>query len=398
MLSWLKPENSRFVDTILKVCSNFSIVFTVTGWITLVLWCLIVVSVYAYSDSLYFFVLESLPEKFNLRYYYFHVFYPYGFFIGVGFLGISSLLKVYPEINILLPTIKSYEDIKELGLIQLAELPSFNRNDVLNREHYSSLGFVDSRSFYLESLRRVRNQIVNFNSKEKPKTLLISSFVSNEGKTTTAVNLSLLLASSEKKVLLIDCDLRKPNLHRTFNLYNTFGLTNCLVGDGEFEDRIIQDPYLPNLKVVTSGPMPPDPSALLSTKYMKAFLSYAKESFDFVILDTPPMLFSEVELLSSIVDSVILVVSPSTKSLHLKRAKEDIESIGGNILGVIVNRKSFLYSKEKQHNYGSSYFYGYYSEDDDDTPLMEDNSELLEEEDYYGYENDDDIADQEDEL
>src|SRR5260370_31505937 len=167
----------------------------------------------------------------------------------------------------------------------------------------------DVRSPIAESSRHLRTSLLLSSAGKPPKTILVTSSQPSEGKTTTAINTAFMLAQTGADVLIIDCDLRRPRLHSHFNLSNTRGLTNCLSGESEAEDLLQTYDKLPKLKLLTSGPIPPNPAELLGSEEMRKLLVSLSGKFTHIIVDSPPAIsFTDSSILSTFVDGVILVV------------------------------------------------------------------------------------------
>lgn len=214
----------------------------------------------------------------------------------------------------------------------------------------------DSRSPVSEAYRAIRTNLQFASAGKTLKTVVFTSTVPNEGKSTTVANLAIAMGQDNKKILLIDCDLRKPIVHRRFGLLNK-GLTNCFAEDLPLKE-VIQADVFPNLDVVTSGPVPPNPAELLGSKKMKALLQEAAEAYDYVFLDMPPVLaVTDAALMSSQVDGTVLVIGSGDISPDEgKQAQSVLEKVHANILGVILN-------KVPQHHKSGYYYYYYYDED-----------------------------------
>lgn len=211
----------------------------------------------------------------------------------------------------------------------------------------------------IEAYKTIRTNI-QFSSLDKSVQLLIvTSANPQEGKSTTICNLAITLAQSEKKVLLIDCDLRKPTIHRAFNILNAKGLTNILAENLDYS-LILNEVGIPCLDVITSGPKPPNPSELLGSSKMKLFLNKLKQKYDFVLIDTPPVLpVTDATVLSQIVDGVILVTRYGRTTYDsIIKAKENLERVNANLLGTVINDMPL------SGRHGSYYYY--YSNDADE--------------------------------
>lgn len=217
----------------------------------------------------------------------------------------------------------------------------------------------DSRSPVAEAYRAIRTNLQFSGAGKTLKTIVFTSAIPNEGKSTTVANLAITIGQDDKKILLIDCDMRKPVIHRRFSLLNR-GLSNCFAEDLPLKE-VIQADVFPNLDIVTSGPIPPNPAELLGSKKMKALLQEAAEMYDYVFLDMPPVLaVTDAVLMSSLMssqtDGTILVLGSGDISPDEgKQAKELLEKVHANILGVILN-------KVPQHHKSGYYYYYYYYE------------------------------------
>jgi protein-tyrosine kinase len=215
---------------------------------------------------------------------------------------------------------------------------------------------INPKSPVAEAFRILRTNL-QFSTVDKPfKSILITSAGPGEGKSTTAANLGTVMAQTGAKVILVDCDLRRAELHRLFNLPNDEGLTNVLVGGLDIK-LVLRDTWLPNLKVITSGPLPPNPAELLGSEKTREVLAKLKEMADIILVDSPPVLMvADATLLSSIVDGVILVIkSAKTKIDAAKQAKERLENANARIVGTVLNA---VESSNGYYYYYNSSYYG----------------------------------------
>ena len=210
------------------------------------------------------------------------------------------------------------------------------------------------RSPVAEAYRTVRTNI-QYSTLDKPaKTLLVTSANPFEGKSVTAANLAVVMAQAGLKTVLIDSDLRRPVQHKIFQLSNQNGLSKALLQPEESLNGHLQSVGLPNLQVLTSGPIPPNPSELLGSRKMRALLERLKAEADVIILDSPPTLaVTDATVLAAQVDGVVLVTdSGRTRRSLALRARDTLKKVGANILGATVNRV-----KDRG---GSHYYYYYY--------------------------------------
>lgn len=205
------------------------------------------------------------------------------------------------------------------------------------------------KSPFAEAYRTIRSNIQFSSTDKEIKSLLITSSGPEEGKSLTCVNLAVAFAAAGFKVLLIDADLRKPNLHRIIKIDKKDGLTNILSKHSDYK-AFISNTQVPNLDVLLCGPVPPNPSEMLSSKSMKSLMEQVRNDYDMVIVDTPPVgIVTDAQILSTLVDGVILVVaSEKAKIESVRKAKELLQNVNSNILGVILNR---VRKKEKGYYY-----------------------------------------------
>ncbi len=196
----------------------------------------------------------------------------------------------------------------------------------------------------------------------------VTSSAPKEGKSTTISNLAITVAQGGQKVLLIDCDLRRPMLHAVFGYNKEPGITNYLVGRAIVDDIIRISP-IRNLDIITSGTIPPNPSELIGSQRMKEFLAEMQTRYDLILLDTPPVIaVTDAQIVSTLVDGMILVVSSGVTQTELaKRAKDLILKVGGKIIGLVLNNFDIY------NTYGSYYkyyrYYNYYYESKNPQPL-----------------------------
>ena len=210
----------------------------------------------------------------------------------------------------------------------------------------------DPKSPVSEQYRTIRTNIQFSSVDREIRSILVTSSAPAEGKSTTAANLAVVFAQQNRKVLLVDGDLRKPTVHYTFNLTNTFGLTSVLTRQIPLKEAV-NGTSVPNLYVLTSGPIPPNPAELIGSHGMDQFLEDAMKVFDLVIFDTPPVLtVTDSQVLANKCDGTILVTySGKTEVEHVLKAKESLLSAKGKLLGVILNGKK-LQKSEQYYYYG----------------------------------------------
>jgi polysaccharide biosynthesis transport protein len=280
----------------------------------------------------------------------------------VGGVGLAFLLERHDDTFKDAAEIESYLRVPRLGMIpnfQRLAGPSHGLSGALRRVPATLSGApYQSSSPEGEAYRMLRTALLLSRAGGPPKTALVVSAVPGEGKTTTAVNLSIVLASNGKKVLLIDADLRRPNCHGAFGLPNGRGLTEALTGVGELEE-LIRPTGIENVHVLTSGTMPPNPSELLGSDKMREILDNLRRQYDCIIVDTAPIiLVTDAVILSSIVDGVLMVAHKQTARQQVKAALARLEFAQAKVFGVVLNNvdlNSFGYD-----GYAKQYYeYGY---------------------------------------
>lgn len=203
-----------------------------------------------------------------------------------------------------------------------------------------------------EQYRTVRTNIQFSAVDQEVRSLLVTSTGPGEGKSTTAANLAVVFAQQGKKVLLIDADLRKPTMHYTFKTENIQGLTNVLLRQKSLE-QAVNLTEVENLDLLSSGPIPPNPAELLSSKSMKQLLENAYGIYDIIIFDSPPvMAVSDAQILANETEGCLLVVSSGKTEREMAlKAKEALEAAKSKLLGVVLNGK-----KASESSY--YYYYG----------------------------------------
>lgn len=302
-------------------------------------------------------------------------------FLGLfGGLGLALVMEYFDN------SIKSVEDVERAaGLPALGVVPAFGEDGMYSNYYYAYrsgdgeqnekkrkkvreraenktepkpesielITHLAPESSFAESYRSLRTALLLSGPQENLKTLMVTSPLPSEGKSVTVSNLAASLAQINKKVLLLDADLRRPKQHRIFNLKNHHGLTNHLA-TGEDPDGLIKETQVPSLYLINSGPIPPNPAELLSSERMEKLLTKLKTQFDFVLIDTPPILsVTDAQILGKMVDGLILVVkAEATPKEALQQARETIDLLKLKILGVIVNSLDM-----KHPGYHHRYYY-----------------------------------------
>jgi len=273
-----------------------------------------------------------------------------GLLLGAGLAVGYVFIKNYFD-----DTIKTPDDIENRKINVLAWVPHFE----------STLAGDESVQFIVDKLPdsipseafralRTRIQFSRVNT-ESLKTLLITSSAPQEGKTTIAVNLAGSFAHSKKKVLLIDCDLRKPSVHKLFGVNRTPGLIDYLIGNAKLNE-VLTVSKISNLSYISAGTIPPNPAEMLDSQEMRRFLKKMRDEYDLIILDSPPIIaVTDSEILTSMVDGTLLVVSSENTEIEMmERSVELIRRENTQFLGTVLNNFSY------KSGYGSYYKYYYY--------------------------------------
>lgn len=223
--------------------------------------------------------------------------------------------------------------------------------------------FTQSDSVISEAYRSLRTALLLSHSDKPPKTILVTSAQRGEGKTTTAINIAISLTQLGARVLILDCDMRNPRCHKALKLTNDRGMSAFLTGNTELSS-LIKETQVPNLYVITGGKIPPNPAELLASPRMRQALDLLDELFDYIIVDSSPMLaVTDPMILSPTVDGVIFVIkAEETPKQVVKKLKQNLLSTNARILGVVINQAN-LQSADYNYRYGYYYSYGYYGDD-----------------------------------
>lgn len=220
--------------------------------------------------------------------------------------------------------------------------------------------FAEPKHVVSEQFRTVRTNIEFAGAAlDKCQVIMFTSSAMLEGKSTVSANVAVTWAQAGKKVLLVDADLRKPTVHATFRKLNLDGVTTVLTGKTK-PDEVVEDTFVDNLSVITSGPIPPNPSELLNSKRMGQLLDWTREKFDIIVLDAPPVLaVSDVQVLVPRSDGVVVVANMGkTLKGDLKRTVEVLKLAKAKILGSVERVKA----RRGDKGYGYGYGYGYTTE------------------------------------
>ena len=271
-----------------------------------------------------------------------------GFMIAVGVVFMREALD---------DTVKGPDDITtRLGLPVLGLIARAQPNG-----EAGPITAAQPRSPVSEAFRTLRTNI-QFASVDKPlRTLLVSSPTPEDGKTTVSSNLGVVLSQAGQQVVMIDADLRRPRLHERMGVSNRTGLSNLFVQETITLDGIARETQADGLRVIPTGPLPPNPAELVSSQKMNDILAALNEEWDMVVIDSPPvMAATDAAVLASRVDGVLLVVKPgSTKLGACEQTVEQLRRSGANVLGVVLNDVPLR--RSRYNYYYRDYQYSYYS-------------------------------------
>jgi len=305
------------------------------------------------------------------------------FLVGlVGGVGLAFLREYLDN------TVKSPDDVERLaGLPSLAVVPSMpslnghspsHASKLITAEHTAGDAAEDSRieivsfskpkSQVSEAFRALRTSLLLSQAEHPPQVILVTSALPREGKTTSAVNLAVTLAQLGDRTLILDSDLRKPGIRRALGLTvgRDVGLSSYLAGVASLDDVIIPHPQIGNLSALTTGPIPPSPADLLSSHRMRDAVTYLRQKFKFIVIDSPPiMAATDAVILSALTDGVLLVVrSGETPKEAFTRTRDLLTAVKCRLLGVVLNAVD---SSAPDYYYSYRYYpyaYGYgYGED-----------------------------------
>ena len=301
--------------------------------------------------------------------------------LGV-FLGLSFGVFLAFLIEMLDKTLKTIDEIEKYGLSVLGIIPDINPDNKMNFKT-RFFGFQkinnsnlerklitreDPKSPVSESYRSLRTSML-YSTQKKVKSILVSSAGPGEGKTTTVSNLAITYANLGKKTLLVDTDLRRPVIHKVFNLKKEPGVTNFLSSQTNDYESIVKKTEIENLYVITSGVIPPNPSEMLGSNRMIEFVRLLEVNFDMILFDSPPLVaVTDANMISREIDQIILVVKvgqTDKKAFHhtISNLKNIKAPIGGVIMNAVKNKSSY----GSYYYYYYHQYYNYYGSDDNET-------------------------------
>ncbi|QXJ67330.1 CpsD/CapB family tyrosine-protein kinase [Lacticaseibacillus paracasei] len=236
-------------------------------------------------------------------------------------------------------------------------LPGHKEDKESQKNGVMLVTFAEPKHVVAEQFRTVRTNIEFAGAAlDTCQVVMFTSSAMFEGKSTVSANVAVTWAQAGKKVLLIDADLRRPTVHATFRTLNIDGVTTVLTGKNK-ADEVTETTFVDNLSIITSGPVPPNPSELLNSKRMGLLLDWARDNYDIIVLDAPPVLaVSDVQVLVPKTDGVVVVANMGkTLKADLQRTVEVLKLANAKILGSVERVKA----KHGDRGYGYGYGYGY---------------------------------------
>lgn len=300
--------------------------------------------------------------------------------IAFGMLGGLALgVAAAMARSVLDRTIKTPDDVEsEMGVVFLGLLPEIGSRGQAGTYHQSRrrrrekmqirnpelIVHEAPSSGVAEAARAIRTNLLFMSPDEPFHTLLVTSPAPSEGKTTVGVSIAIAMAQAGQRVVLVDCDLRRPRIHRVFGKTSVLGLTTAVV-EGRATESVVVETEIPNLSIVPAGPLPPNPAELFHSERFKTFLRRLSEDFDRVIIDSPPVVtVTDAAVLSTLVDGVVIVVrafaTPKDIARHAVRA---IRDVGGRVVGTVLNAVNLDRDEYKYHYYYYRRDGKYYQED-----------------------------------
>lgn len=283
-----------------------------------------------------------------------------GLFIGLVLgLGLAVLRE---SLDTKIRSANDLDDLRHSNILGgITFDPDFVKNPLIVHSH--------PKSRRAEAFRQLRTNIQFVEAAEGRKSVVVTSAVPSDGKSTTVSNLAIAMAQTGKRVLLMDCDLRKPKLHKYLGLEGSVGLTNYLIGQATLED-VIQPWGKTSLDVLPAGKVPPNPSELLGSEAMSRLLMALENHYDVVLVDTAPLLpVTDAAILATKTGGVVLVVSVGkTTKPQVKGALNHLATVDGKILGFVMNRiptrgaEAYQYRYSYKNGYGSYGAYGVYGD------------------------------------
>jgi polysaccharide biosynthesis transport protein len=273
----------------------------------------------------------------------------------MGGVGVAFFLEYLDN------TIKTPDDLKQyLNVAYLGPIPNFPMEQ--GRSESELVVFNDPKSSASEAYRGLRTGILFSTPGHSPRSLLVTSSGPQEGKTITTANLAITMAQAGQKILILDCDMRKPRLHKVFPCDRARGMSNILVGEGDWRKLRVAT-QVPNLEIIPSGPIPPNPAELIGSDRMKRLIDELLQEYDRVLIDSPPIVaVTDSVVLSRFVQGVVLVIQVGVTTRDvINNCVRQIRDVQAHVLGAVLNNVNI--GKDSYYYY--QYYYYYYGEGGD---------------------------------
>jgi capsular exopolysaccharide synthesis family protein len=274
-----------------------------------------------------------------------------GLVLGIGL----ALLLEYLD-----NTIKFPDEIKSrIGIPYLGPVPAFDVEKDIDNIPGDLITVHSPKSTTSESFRGIRTGILFSSADTDPQVILVTSAGPSEGKTLCASNLAVTMAQAGARVVILDCDMRRPRVHNVFRVSRDTGISNILVGNSEIEEVVISG-LVENLSIIPCGPIPPNPSEILGSKKMISFLEILRKTYNRIIIDTPPITaVTDSAVIAQHVDGVIVVIrAGETPRQIVENGVGKLKSVNAHILGAVLNgidtgRDSYYYYHQYYYYYGT---------------------------------------------
>ena len=280
-----------------------------------------------------------------------------GLFLGIGL----AFFLEYIDSTIKLPTeINDFLKIPFLGLVPALAMETDTEGKQHDRTPAQDLVTMDApKSTASESYRGIRTSLLLSSADHSPQVILVCSSGPSEGKTISAANLAVTMAQAGGKVLVLDCDMRRPKMHRLLGVDRDKGMSNILVGARTLEEVIVHT-QIPNMDFIPSGPIPPNPSEMLGSDRMKSLLEEARTRYERIIIDSPPIsAVTDAVILSRVADGTAVIIrSGVTNREIVKNGLSQLQAVNARILGAILNGVHLDRDRYYYYQYQYYYYYG----------------------------------------
>lgn len=266
-------------------------------------------------------------------------------------------------------SIRSVEELEKIIHVPSLGMIPMSENGQLSKTPIETVSYFDPKSQISEAVSHIRSAIMLSASSAAPKTIVVTSCNPSEGKTTSTCNIAIALSRGDRKCVLIDCDLRKPRLHKVFKVSNRRGLSNYLTGSATLEE-IINATEIPNLFLIPAGPTPPSPGDLLSSEAFKEMVAILRQEYRQVVIDSPPMIgFADARSLSAVCDGVVLIFRHNSTTreaakLAVQMLAQNRSQILGSVLTMVQKNRMGYGAYYSHYKYYNKYYESYIDSSD----------------------------------